>query len=208
MLKLVLLSAATLAAYAQEPGASIFSIQTDGSAKFAGGFSAPSIVATTTLMVGESNVASTFETNAAERAAMQQTIDKLEADSAANQIAEQEQNSRVDKMEADAATNAATDVELTDRVSKAEAEAQMAAKAEEEQNAKLEESEKSWVEKMAAQEASFNEKFASMEAKHKADSDSQQKVLDQLVKIMSRFDVSGELESLRQANQPAAAGEE
>merc|ERR1712166_925338 len=115
---------------------------------------------------------------------------------------------RVDKMEADAATNAATDVELTDRVSKAEAEAQMAAKAEEEQNAKLEESEKSWVEKMAAQEASFNEKFASMEAKHKADSDSQQKVLDQLVKIMSRFDVSGELESLRQANQPAAAGEE
>ena len=53
-------------------------------------------------MVGETNVATSFEANAAERAAMQQTIDKLEADSAANQIAEQEQNSRVEKIEADA----------------------------------------------------------------------------------------------------------
>ena len=193
-----------------------FSIQNDGSAALVGGFTAPTLTATEslvtpsvsasqTLLVGDLNVATTFDANAAERAAMQQTIDKLEADSAANQIAEQEQNSRVDKIEADAATNAAADAELTERVSKVEADAEMAAKAEEEQNSKLAESEQAWAEKMAAQEAAFNEKLLALETKHAEDNEAQQKVLDQLVKIMSRFDVSGELESLRQANQGQGA---
>jgi hypothetical protein len=196
-----------------------FSVNHDGSANAIGTFTAPvvnagesmssaTITATTALMVGETDVATTFEANAAERAAMQQTIDKLEADSAANQIAEQEQNSRVEKIEADAATNGAADAELSERVSKAEAEAEMAAKAEEEQVVKIEEMNKAWEEKFSAQEAEFAEKVTTLQNKHKDDHDSQQKVLDHLVKIMSRFDVSGELEQLRQANQVAPEGQQ
>jgi flagellar biosynthesis GTPase FlhF len=225
MLKLILLSSTTLLVTGQDTlfpvhgsdGVMKFSVNNDGSANLLGEFSSdkvtastsltsPSITAGTTLKVGETDVAGTFDANAADRAAMQQAIDKLEADSAAGQIAEQEQNARVEKIEADAATNAASDAELAERVAKAEAEAQMAAKAEEEQKTMLEEKEKAWAEKTAAMETAFNEKYEALEAKYKKEHDAQQKVLDQLVKIMSRFDVSGELESLRQANQgqPAA----
>lgn len=225
MLKLILLGSATLAA-AQETlhkfhgsdGQVKFSVNGEGAASAAGSFSAPifeastslsspSVTATTTLMVGETNVADTFDANAAERAAMQQTIDKLEADSAANQIAEQEQNSRVEKLEADQATNSASDVELAERVSKGEAEAEMASKAEEEQNTKLEQMQKDWQDKMDAQKAAFEEKTQAMETKHQAEHEAQQKVLDHLVKIMSRFDVSGELDALRQANDGQSTGE-
>jgi len=227
MLKLILLSSAATLISAQDTlfpihgtdGQIKFSVNNDGSASTVGTFSAPifdaatsiqapSITASTELMVGETNVATSFEANAAERAAMQQTIDKLEADSAANQIAEQEQNSRVEKIEADAATNQAADTELGERVSKAEAEAEMAAKAEEEQATKIAEMNQAWEEKLASQEATFTEKLTAMETKHKEEHDGQQRVIDHMVKIMSRFDVSGELEKLGQLNGVAVAGGE
>merc|ERR1740117_2340276 len=224
MPKLILLSSATLIS-AQDTlfpihgtdGQIKFSVNNDGSASTVGTFSAPifdaatsiqapSITASTELMVGETNVATSFEANAAERAAMQQTIDKLEADSAANQIAEQEQNSRVEKIEADAATSQAADTELGERVSKAEAEAEMAAK--EEEATKIAEMNQAWEEKLASQEATFTEKLTAMETKHKEEHDGQQRVIDHMVKIMSRFDVSGELEKLGQLNGVVVAGGE
>ena len=83
----------------------------------------------------------------------------------------------------------------------------MASKAEEEQNTKLEQMQKDWQDKMDAQKAAFEEKTQAMETKHQAEHEAQQKVLDHLVKIMSRFDVSGELDALRQANDGQSTGE-
>ena len=167
---------------------------------------APTVSAGNRLTIGETDVAVTFEANAAERAAIQQSVDKLEADSAVNALAEEEQNKRIETIEQDAAQNSAADAELAERVSKVEAENAMDAQAEAEQVAKIAEMERAWEEKLAAAETTFNEKFAALEATSKEQHASQQKVINHLVKIMARFDVSGELDSLQASANEAGTG--
>lgn len=246
-----LLATACTPAHAQEDGAS--SVQavrgSDGQVKFRVGedgaasammslsapavtggdsVSAPTVTATSALLVGSTDVASTLEANAAERAAMQQTLDKLEADAASNAIAEQEQNARAEKGEADLMANGAADAELAARADKLEADVAAAAVAEQEQSARVEkieadaasnaagdaelqatvnEMQRAFDEKFAAAEADFAMKIADLTQKSMDEHTAQQKVIDHLVKIMARFDVSGELDGLREAASSAGGGD-
>ena len=54
-------------------------------------------------------------------------------------------------------------------------------------------------EKFSAAEADFAMKLEELKQKTENEHSAQQKVIDHLVKIMARFDVSGELEGLREA---------
>ena len=191
--------------------------------------SAPTVTATSALLVGSTDVAATLEAAAAERAAMQQALDKLEADAASNAIAEQEQNARAEKGEADVMANGAADAELAARVDKLEADAAAAALAEQEQSARVEkieadaasnaasdaelqatvtEMQRAFDEKFAAAEADFAMKVAALTQKGTEEHTAQQKVIDHLVKIMGRFDVSGELDGLREAASSAGGNGE
>eukprot|EP00946_MAST-07B_sp_MAST-7B-sp1_P003494 g3494.t1 len=245
MLRLAFVGTLVSAAAAQDvhsvrgsDGAVKFSVTEDGSASAVTSLSAPSVSATEavtsptitasgSLLVGTTDVASTLEANAAERAAMQQALDKLEADAASNAIAEQEQNARAEKIEADLQANGAADAEVGERVSKLEADSAAAAAAELEQGTRVEkieadaasnsaadaelksqveEMQRAFDEKLAAAEADYVMKIAELQQKSADEHGAQQRVLDHLVKIMARFDVSGELEGLRQAASSASSG--
>ena len=245
MIKIIgLASTLSAVAYAQDvhsvrgsDGQVKFSVSDEGVASAISRFSAPdltasqsvtspTITATESLLVGQTDVTQTFEVAAAERAAMQQALDKLEADAVTNAVAEQEQNARAEKNEADAQANSAADAELTERVTKLEADAAAGAVAEQEQNARVEkieadaasnaasdaelqakvsELERVFEQTLAEAKADYDSKIAELKQKTEESHDAQQRVLDHLVKIMSRFDVSGELDGLRQAASSASS---
>ena len=90
---------------------------------------------------------------------------------------------------------------MNERVTKIEEENANAAKAEEVQEEKIAEMERSWQEKMTAAEEAFKMQLDALEKDSAEKHAAQQQVIDQLVTIMSRFDVSGDLERLRQTNE-------
>lgn len=189
-----------------------FSVHADGSASLAAELKtprvtgseevqAPVVAATEKLLIGEVDVALTLDENKAERAGMAQQLEKLEAEGAANAIAEQEQNTRVEKLEADAAANAAADVELVERVSKNEADIAALKAADEEQQATQQAAEAKWEQRSQEMEQAYETKIADLTARMEADHAAQQQIIDLLVEIVAKFDVSGQLQKILEEQQ-------
>eukprot|EP00949_MAST-11_sp_MAST-11-sp1_P000438 g438.t1 len=217
MMAVVAASASCAVVLAQEQPRSLFSVTDSGGISIVGTVEAPEVKSSGAVAANSGHfeaslsfgnppvdVAVAFEeakgareeltVGIAELKAMDETLAATDAASAA---LDEEQNARLEKLEADFATATAAEAEQAAAIAEANAAFEAALKTQQEAfDAHLEAyagATAKAAEDAAAREASLQEKI-----------DSQQKTIDMLVSIVSKFDVTADLERLRTQTAGAA----